>query len=235
MQEKKTTEQRESAPKPEGDAGPVSQASPPSEPFFDSGIREEKAPRSGEEHGGAADAGHERWAHPGTKEGPPPELAKPTGTATGAPSETPKGPPGPDADEGDGLDATNPDADEGDGSDAPGPDEGDGLDAARGVGADDAGGNDVGALSRAAAWRVARARSGAGRRRDGAAQAWGGASVGRRRGDDGSGGGGVGCGGGRRAHARPWTAFRGGDTCAARMVDSRPSRPYTPFRPSWHP
>ena len=99
MQEQKKPEQQREPPpqpKPSGDVGPSS------EPFFDSGIREEKPPRSEEEHGGAADAGRERWAQPGTQEGPPPELAKPTGTALGSPSEAPKAPPGPDADEGDG-------------------------------------------------------------------------------------------------------------------------------------
>jgi hypothetical protein len=104
MQErKKPAAQPAPAPqtKPDADAEPTSQP-PPSEPFFDSGIREEKAPRTAEEHGGAAQAGSERWAQPGTKEGPPPELAKPTGTAEGAPSEAPKAPPGPDADTGDG-------------------------------------------------------------------------------------------------------------------------------------
>ena len=60
MQEQKKSDERQgpapSQAKPEGDEGPVSQA-PASEPFFDSGLREEKPPRSGEEHGGAADAG----------------------------------------------------------------------------------------------------------------------------------------------------------------------------------
>jgi hypothetical protein len=80
--------------KPQGDSGPVS------EPFFDSGLREEKPPRSGEEHGGAADAGHERWAKPGIHDGPPPELSKPTGGAEGSPSEGPKS--SPTDDDGDG-------------------------------------------------------------------------------------------------------------------------------------
>lgn len=92
MQDQKNAdERREPSPrlKYDDNEGPSSQAPPPSEPFFDSGIREEKAPRSEEEHGGAADAGSERWAQPGTKDGPPPSLAKPTGTATGAPSPAP--------------------------------------------------------------------------------------------------------------------------------------------------
>lgn len=106
MQEhKKPVEQREPSPRPQSgvEVRATDDTPPPSEPFFESGLRQEKPPRSGEEHGGAADAGQERWAQPGVKEGPPPELAKPTGTATGSPSETPKAPPGPDADEGDGL------------------------------------------------------------------------------------------------------------------------------------
>ncbi|MCU0683075.1 MAG: hypothetical protein MUF34_12635, partial [Polyangiaceae bacterium] len=39
---------------------------------------------------------------------PPPELAKPTGSAEGAPSEAPKAPPGPDADTGDGCGSSSP-------------------------------------------------------------------------------------------------------------------------------
>jgi hypothetical protein len=99
MEEQKKSPERQEPPpsraKPESSSGPVSQA-PASETFFDSGLREEKPPRSGDEHGGAADAGRERWAKPGIDDGPPPELAKPTGTAEGAPSEAPKSPPGPD-------------------------------------------------------------------------------------------------------------------------------------------
>jgi hypothetical protein len=98
VKQREPVKQPSSRTKPGRETKSSKEGPPPSEPFFESGLREEKSPRSGEEHGGAANAGSEHWAQPGTQEGPPPELAKPTGTAVGAPSEAPKARPGPDGD-----------------------------------------------------------------------------------------------------------------------------------------